>query len=128
MVRLKPGDRVNCRIKDCEIVVSYKDYDEIKTFEVVAVEDDGIWLFVPNYYIIKDTVRVDHRRAKRLNIDPRFIDENMTYVRESKVCAVVYVMDGMCCSLCQEFYQMAQPNQEDEKTFICWACRQNPYH
>lgn len=128
MVRLKSGDRVNCRIKNYHIVVSYREYDEIKTFEVVAADDDGVWLFVPDYYIIRETVKIDQRRIQHLHIDPRFIDEDMVYVRESHVCEVVYVIDGLRCHCCGEFYQMAVPNQEDGKTFLCWSCRFNPYH
>ncbi len=30
--------------------------------------------------------------------------------------------NGCTCKKCDNFYEFAEPNQED-KTFICWACR-----
>ncbi len=34
--------------------------------------------------------------------------------------------DGMFCKKCQNFYQYAEPNQEDG-SLICFSCRNNPY-
>lgn len=127
MVRLKPGDRVNCRVKEGMIVGAYKEYDEIKTFEIVAVGDYGYYLFVPQYYTIKNTIPIDKHRIKRMSIDDRFLDEDMIHINDNMVCQVIQQLDGMSCSICKEFFPMAEANQEDG-TMICWACRQNPYH
>ena len=127
MVRLKPGDRVNCRVKEGMIVGAYKEYDEIKTFEIVAVGDYGYYLFVPQYYTIKNTIPIDKHRIKRMSIDDRFLGEDMIHVNDNMVCQVIQQLDGMSCAICKEFFPMAEANQEDG-TMICWACRQNPYH
>ena|ERR1700676_5802334 len=34
--------------------------------------------------------------------------------------------DGCFCQGCQNWYQFAEPNQEDG-TLICYSCRENPY-
>lgn len=31
--------------------------------------------------------------------------------------------DGLNCTKCKEFYPYAEPNQEDKRTLICFACR-----
>jgi len=127
MVTLKPGDRVNCHIKDSEIVGAYKEHDETKTFEVVAVGDYGYYLFVPQYYSLKNTIPIDHYRLKKMCIDSRFLDEEMIHITENMVCGVAQQLDGTSCAVCQEFFPMAATNQENG-TFICWSCRENPYH
>ncbi len=127
MVRLKPGDRVNCRLKEGEIVGAYKEHDEIKTFEIVAVGDYGYYLHVPVYYSIKNTISIDRYRLKKMDIDGRFLNEEMIHINENMVCQIVHQVDGMLCSICKEFSPLAEANQEDG-TFICWSCRQNPYH
>lgn len=127
MTKLKPGDRVNCRLKEGSIVVAYKDYDEVKTFEIIAVDEDDYYIFVPSYVFVKETVIVDQYRAKSFDISSRFIGEQMSFINQGMVASISREMDGMCCSRCQDFILMAQPNQKDGKTFICWSCRDNPY-
>lgn len=34
--------------------------------------------------------------------------------------------DGMLCQKCKNFYEFAEPNQEDG-SMICYSCRKNPY-
>lgn len=128
MTKLKAGDRVNCRLKEGNIVVAYKDYDEVRTFEVIAISDDDCFLFIPSYVLVKDSVGLDSYRCKKLGIDPRFVGEQIAFISESMICKISQRMDGMCCDRCHDFIQMAEPNQEDNKTFICFCCRQNPYH
>lgn len=126
MSRLKPGDRVDCRIKDSTIVHPYKSYDEIKTFEIIATDAQGYYLFVPIYLTIKGSVTADKYRCRHLNIDKKFIDEQMIYVPEGMIYQVSNIMDGMTCCKCGEFYAMAAPNQENG-TLVCFSCRSNPY-
>lgn len=35
--------------------------------------------------------------------------------------------DGEKCAKCKEFTMMAEPNQSDGKTFICYLCRKDPW-
>jgi hypothetical protein len=127
MLRLKPGDRVNCRVREGAIVSPVADYDEIRTFEVVAIDADGCFLFVPAYYSIKLTSLISERQIKKHCIDSRFLNEEMTYVVEDLICQVIDRLDGISCSICKEFFPMATGNQDDG-TLICFTCRQNRYH
>jgi hypothetical protein len=128
MTKLKPGDRVDCRLKEGNIVVAYKDYDEVRTFEIIAVSDDDCYLFIPSYVLVKDSILLDSYRCKKLGADPRFVGEQVAFIGESMIHKISQRMDGMCCDRCQDFMPMAGPNQEDGKTFICWSCRANRYH
>ncbi len=125
MAQLKPGDRVDCRVKEASIVSPYRDYDEIITFEVVAIDKYGYYLFVPAYRSIKGSVVADRYRCKALNIDKRFLDENIVYIQESQIYKISAVLDGARCVKCLEFFPMASPNQGDG-TLICWNCRNYP--
>jgi hypothetical protein len=127
MAALKPGDRVNCRIKDGTIVSAYREYDEIRTFEVLAHGDYGYHLYVPQYLCIRNSVTIDVGHCKRLGVDPRFLGEQMAHVSESMICDVIQRLDGMSCGNCKDFVPMATANQEDKTSFVCWACRANPY-
>jgi hypothetical protein len=126
MAKLKPGDRVDCRVKQAAIVSPYKDYDEIKTFEIVAVDKHGYYLYVPSYYSLKTSVKADKSQCKHLGIDKKFLDENIVYIQENMIARINSILDGMVCSKCKDFFQMASPNQPDG-TLICYACRFNPY-
>ncbi len=127
MAKLKPGDRVDCRVKTSTIVSPYRDYDEIKTFEIVASDAHGYYLFVPVYMNINGSVTADDRQCRLLNIDKRFLNEQMVYVQENLIANVNCIMDGMTCCKCGEFYAMSEANQPNG-TMICWACRKNPYY
>lgn len=94
MTRLKPGDRVNCRLKGGEIIIAYKEGDETKTFEIVALGDYGYYLFVPQYYSVKDTIPINAYRLKKMNIDPRFLNEEMIHINENMVCQIVQRLTG----------------------------------
>jgi len=126
MTQLKPGDRINCRIKQGIIVSPYKDYDEMKTFEIVAVESHGYYLFVPSYYSLKGTRKLEKNQAVLLEIERRFVGEEITYIDGNLVHSINFILDGMKCCQCHEFFIMAEPNQEDG-TLICYSCRFNPY-
>ena len=127
MTKLKPGDRVDCRIKSAAIVGPYKDYDEVKTFEIVAIDAHGYYLYVPHYLSLKDTVVADRYRVKNLGINQKFVDENIIYINSSIVCKVVSTLDGMHCANCDEYFPMAEANQPDGQTLLCYSCRQNPW-
>lgn len=126
MAKLKSGDRVDCHIKQATIVSPYKDYDEVKTFEIVAKGIFGYYLYVPHHWVLNGTTKADKYQCKALGIDHKFLDERIIYISESMVYKVHTILDGMACKNCKEFFQMATPNQPDG-TLICWSCRQNPY-
>lgn len=126
MVLLKEGDRVDVCIQDGIIVNPYSQHDSVRTFQVVSTDNFGYYLFVPHYVYIHGTSVVDIYRCRNLGIDPRFLNEQVIYITESMIRGICK-QDGMNCLHCQDFVTMAAPNQVDEKTFICYACRQNPY-
>lgn len=126
MAKLKPGDRIDCRVKAHIIVSPYKDYDEIKTFQIIARDKLGYYLYVPCYFLLKDTYTVTKYQCDNLNIDYKFIGEEFVYIQSNMISRINLVYDGLFCSKCSEFFQMAEPNQEDG-TLICYSCRINPY-
>jgi hypothetical protein len=126
MTKLKPGDRVDCRVKASTIVSPYKSYDEVKTFEIVAKDDRGYYLYVPHYYVLKGTVVADQYRCKNLGIDKKFLNENIVHIQENMIANVQSKLDGLVCVVCKEFFPYAEPNRGDG-TLICYSCRQNPY-
>jgi len=70
---------------------------------------------------------VNQTRCKALNIDPKFLDEEMVYIKENIVASVVTRQDGLQCKICKEFFPYSVANQEDG-CLVCYSCRQNPYH
>lgn len=126
MVRLNAGDRVDCRVKSNTIVSPYKEYDEVRTFEIVATDNLGYYLYVPHYLFLKGSIKADQYRCRSLGIDKRFLDEQIVYIQENLVSRVSGILDGMSCAICHEFFSMAAPNQDDG-TLICHSCRRNPY-
>lgn len=126
MAKFKPGDRVDCRVKSATIVSPYKEYDEVRTFEIVSVDKHGYYVFVPAYVNITKSVTADTYQCKHLGIDKRFLNEQIAYVQENQIYRVSSVLDGMSCIVCQDFFPMAEPNQENG-SLICYACRKNPY-
>lgn len=138
MAKLKSGDRVECRVKCNNIVSPYiEDYEEIITFDIIAAsieyshysdysECSGYFLFVPCYRIIKDSVTVSSLLAKQKGINKKFIGEQTIYIQENLIAKISSILDGLFCSHCHDFYEMAAPNQPDG-TLLCWACRRNPY-
>lgn len=126
MFNLKAGDKVEVRIKAGTIRSSFDEYDEIRTFEIVAHDNEGYYLFVPHYIYLNEGSIASEARCRSLGIDRAFIGENITYILASYICKVVSMMDGMKCSRCRDFFGMAAPNQRDG-TFLCKACIENPY-
>jgi hypothetical protein len=126
MTKLKPNDKVDCRVKSYIIVSPYKDYDEIKTFQIIGTDAYGYYLYVPEYYVLKNTQRADRSQCRHLGIDYKFMDEQFIYISGDLIARVNTIFDGIMCRSCKEFFQMAEPTNEDG-TLICYSCRQSPY-
>jgi hypothetical protein len=127
MPKLKRGDSISCRVSSSEIVGPYRDYDEILNFVIVATDERGYYLFVPNYMFIKNTMIADKYRCKKLGIENRFLGEEIVYISENLVAAVDRKRDGIRCKVCNEFFPYAESNQGNG-SFVCYSCRQNPWH
>ncbi len=127
MVKLKPGDKITCRVKDSSIVSGYAEFDEEKTFEIIATDEYGYFVYVPEYFYIKNATRITKYNIKALDVSKRFIECFCIYVHESSISKVHSVLDGTSCAKCHEFFHQAEPNQEDG-SMICWACRKYPHY
>ena len=125
-MRLKQGDRVSCKIKAGNIVKSDDDYDTISTFEIVATDNEGYYLYVPDHIYLQGGITADTVWCQRLNIEPRFIGDKIIYIEEKQVFRVAYQIDGKRCNRCQDFFTMAEANQPNDG-FLCYSCRFNPY-
>ena len=126
MSRLKVGDRVDCRVKSGSITIDYNDYDTIQTFEIVARDDEGYYIYVPSYIQLNGGSTLSTDRCLRMSIDKRFVGERIAYITDGEVYRVAYQLDGMKCTHCADFFVMAESNRSDG-TFLCWSCRFNPY-
>src|SRR5271170_4251953 len=102
MPKLKPGDCVSCRVKSATIVGPYRNYDDIKSFVIVAADNHGYYLFVPHYYMLKDSFVADRYQIKNLGIEQKYLDENVVYIQENLIAAVESKSDGLSCKICRE--------------------------
>lgn len=127
MAKLKPGDKVRCRIKSGEIVTAYDEYDEEKDFEIIATDSRGYFIYIPDYLNLRTTVRVTPQSLRLLGIDSRFLGCALVYITTTKVTRIVSFLDGATCIECNEFYKYAEPNQPDG-TLICYSCREYPIY
>lgn len=127
MPKLNVGDTISCRLRSANIVGPYRSYDEIKTFVIVAVDEQGYYLYVPHYIYINDCVVADFYRCKALGIDSKYINENIVYILENMIASVERKQDGLQCKICREFFPYSVANQADG-SLVCYSCRQNPYH
>jgi hypothetical protein len=126
MPNLKVGDTISCRVKTATIVSPYKNYDEIKSFLIVAVDENGYYLFVPCYYLLKNSFIADKYKIKSLGIENKFLNEEITYIQDNMVASIDSIRSGISCKICREHFPYAEANQEDG-TMICFSCHQNPY-
>jgi len=126
MPRLNPGDTISCMINNSLIVNPYRDYEETQTFIIVAKVDEGYYLYVPHYINIKDSKVADQYVCKKLQINTKYLNENIVYISEHMVAAIVKKDEGCSCKICKEYKRFAGPNQDDG-SFICYSCRINPY-
>jgi hypothetical protein len=122
MVDAKTGDRVVCKIKNAEIVSASSDYDEKRTFEIIATSFQGWHIYIPPFITIKGTTPVTQRNYKSLNIDPKFIGWDTLFITGSFIVEVSEKITGVVCKECLDHFKDAEANQEDG-TFICWLCR-----
>lgn len=123
MTQLKPGDRVNCRLKNGNIIKPYSDeYDEYHTFEIIGVDNFGYYLYIPSYFNMSSSDTLQEYEAVYLKINKKFIGEQYFYIEESMIFDVKSKVDGCYCVKCGNFCHMAAPNQLDG-SMICWSCR-----
>jgi len=120
---VKAGDSVVCRIKNNAIVNIYEDaWQEELIFDVVCTYAEGYLIYVPAVMCLKETIYITKANHIKYNADKRFIDSNTLFITEYNIIRTHNKLDGMRCSVCDEFYGMAEANQPDGK-LICWSCK-----
>jgi hypothetical protein len=124
-MKLKPGDRVSCKVKSCQVINAYADdWDDKFTFEVVSIDNRGYYIYIPHYIYIKGCLKVNEYNLKTYEINKRFIGENILYILENSIIQIEIKSDGLVCTRCKEFSALAECK---DSAFICWACRTYPY-
>jgi hypothetical protein len=126
MARLKAGDRVSCKLKESNVSNPYDSFDDIKTFEIISVDHNcnGYYLYIPPYVFVKDSKKVDNYNYRKFGINPKYIGDDYIFIEEKMVYQVSFVLEGACCSRCQEFSDYVQDAKED---WLCWSCVAYPY-
>ena len=123
MEKLNPGDVIVCCVKNNTIIdPRILLYDALKTFDIIAYDNWGYYLYVPHDLILNNTTKVDNSVIKRLSLDKKYFNDRIIHIDYNFVFKVKFKLDGCLCSICKKFYHQAVSNQEDG-TLICWACR-----
>lgn len=126
------GSNVVCKIKGNSIVLARNDlYDTQLEFEIIGYDTSNskYILLVPNYYSIKNAWNIIEEHLEKFDLDPNLLDHKAIGVFEDKILKCkgsISKDDGMFCTRCQEFYPMAEANQDDG-TLKCYQCRQNAF-
>jgi len=117
------GDQVVCLVMDAAIVsATSANYEFRHIFDILSFYDEGYMIYVPISIVLKDSVRIVDENAYKFHIAKKFIGSDAYYINDYKIVELYKKMDGMCCTTCEEFYQMAVANQPDG-TLKCWSCR-----
>jgi hypothetical protein len=122
MATLRPGDTVKCRVKDNMLVSCYSSFDAEVSLQIIAVDEDGHYVYIPDHLSIKETFEVDAYTARVFGIRSIFIGSRAIYILPSYVAEIQTKLDGMVCNKCSEFFSFAEANQEDD-SFVCFTCR-----
>lgn len=127
MVKLKPGDQILCRLKNDTIVNPYdSDFDSVKSFNIIGVDDCGYYLFIPPYTFVKGSVKADFVFVKQNKLNKKYLGDEILYIDERYVYKIKSQLDGYVCYRCKDFFHQATTNQENG-SFICWSCRNDEY-
>lgn len=127
--KLSPGDRVVCLVSAGAIINVYDDrWSDEYIFDIVCTYEGGYLIKVPSELVFKlrDSILIDNSNFDKFGADKRFIGDLVYYITDHKILSIYSKIDGMCCNKCQEFYPMAEANQENG-TMVCWNCRKYPF-
>jgi hypothetical protein len=133
---INPGDLVKfvdpIFSKDTyEVVFTYKDQDayllveqetilpeEVKPFLFSLLDFDII--LNATYFSFKDKVKLRYLVGRYVGF-VKFDCLNKIELKTN-----IHKVDGCNCKTCRQYIHMAEPNQPDNLTFICYSCTQNP--
>jgi hypothetical protein len=126
-------DIVNCRIKEARLVTQEEAYDDKISLKIIGYKESTFGtqeyvVFIPEYQLnrVIPEGKVTQRMCKDYGVNPKFINDHMTYIRKSHVVSFEWRCDGMHCNKCDDYFEKAESNQADG-TMTCWSCRQNPW-
>lgn len=127
------GDHVVCKLRSGSLAARHEKSDDRITLTIAGriMLDENTWeyvAYVPQYEagLIKSVFKIRPELAKRYGMHPKYVGESGVTLRKNNIIRISHRSDGMQCCKCDEFYDKAEPNQEDG-TLICYSCRQNPY-
>lgn len=129
------GDRVVCKVRNKCLAARHERADDRITLTIICncfIDDETTEYiaYVPNdelSYLTSDgTYSVTPKVADLYGIHRKYIGERAITLRKNNIFKVAFRADGMSCVKCDEFFDKAEPNQEDG-TLVCYLCRQNPY-
>ncbi len=126
------GDIVICRTYEgCIIPKDSTPWEKEKPFKVIGtMREDGVtsWaLYIPPDYGIKNGTKITPWIMNKFNIEAKYKGDKTFFVVDEHIIKVHRYSDALRCSgPCKQWIAMAEPNQENG-TFICWECRDNPW-
>jgi hypothetical protein len=120
---VKAGDSVVCHIRDNVVASIYEtNWQDETVFDIVCTYAEGYMIYIPVVMCIKDCIYITKDNHARYNADKRFVDSSVLYITDYNIIRTHNKIDGMRCSICDEFYGMAEANTEGGN-LICWCCK-----
>lgn len=130
----KPGDMVQVRIKDKQILNLNSKEGNLISVKLLAIE----LRYSKEYLVLLDVYQSynidieDWSDSTGYDVIPDlspYDKKDVCWVDQSLISTQMHInssVDGCSCSKCNDFARMASPNQDDG-TFICYGCRSNPW-
>lgn len=129
MASCSPGDQVICYLKDGHIVSVYdNEWQDKSIFDIVSLYEEGYMLYVSEDIRLIDAILLTKTNYTKFNADKKFIGSYIYYITDHKIVSIYSKLDGICCIKCETFCRMAEPNQPDGRSFICWNCVKYPHY
>lgn len=129
-MRFGIGDKVFCKIRGNTIIsADAGNFDTQLSFEIIGKDNRMKYLvLVPLYLNIKGSWNIKEEHIDKFQANPNFLDCKGITLSDDRIsrAQTKSLTDGMFCAKCNEFFQMAEPNQSDG-TLVCYQCRINPW-
>jgi hypothetical protein len=126
MIKLKAGDRVSCKLKESRIINNTLEHDNTHVFEIIGVNEGGYYLYIPPYFFVKNTFKIDQFDYKKYKIAAKYIGDDCIHIPEDMILNISFILKGLPCRKCEIFFDYAESNQPDG-SLVCYSCRFNNY-
>ena len=129
----KVGDYVSATVNGeqmiCQIIVELINHGGDSNEYYLAIPEDH-----PNYHRYGWILPKDYASSDDagINVIPNIKDfggKRYTYRYSREITIAIKPrnkVDGCNCKTCKQYIHMAEPNQPDNQTFICYSCTNNP--